>query len=373
MLFDLMREKELHYPDEAHDFAKSHYRACALALRDIDTHSTVFEVSEVFKHFSSHADRLMNSDLPLLRLPYKACFFEGGFPPGFDYQLGTQAGSGPWQTMPEGARFKRMGIVAFEQEMGVYAWETLDDSDRAELERKGIGQLVWNKLVQDTGAILLNVMGVFHIRYKKGKHKIDLLFLNGGAQMLVNPMGQLLDIHGGVHTRFDEDGGIPQQMGMEWLATFVPRSQEDFTMYHRALGDQRISMVYPALVAIGMLNCKNVVEEQVTPSVHVQKSRKRKKKPALVTYRTLKLQLPGKAKRIIPLSEALTDRPAKGEGNMAYHRRRGHFKTFTEMRPLFGKFTGTYWWAPAMRGNPVHGRVIKDYEVEEISETTDES
>lgn len=365
MLFDTLREKQLHYPPEAEEFAKSHYRACAMALRDVEEAHSIFDVSEIFCHFSKHAVKLIDSDLPLLRLPYKACFFEGPFPPDFDYVLGVDAGDGlGWGAMPAGAQFKRLGIVAFEQEMAVYSWDRLELPEQEELAKKGIGQLGWEKLIVDAQAILLNVMGVFHIRYRGRKKKIDLIFLNGGAQMLVNRMGQLLDVQGEVHTRFDDDGGIPLGMGMEWLATFVPQYRGDIPMYQQALQDQRLAMVYPALVAIGMLNCKNIEEVKNVPSPQVQKARKRKKKLPLVTYKTLKLLLPGRQKATISLREALSERPVKGEGDMRYHRRRGHFKTFTEMRPLFGKFTGTYWWSPAMRGNPKRGRVIKEYEVE---------
>lgn len=330
-----------------------------MALRDIDEDHTIFDVTEVFCHFSRNHEKLMDSDLPLLRLPYKACFFEGPFPPDFKYVMGVESDAG-WSGMPPGGKFKRMGVVAFEQEMGVYAWELLNPPEQKELKRKGIGKVGWTKLTQEVGAILLNVMGVFHIQYKHPK--IDLIFLNGGAQMLVNPMGQLIDVQGEPHTRFEDDGHIPMGMGMEWLATFVPKSRDEMPLYTKAIEDQRTCLVYPSLVAIGMLNCKNVEEVTVSPSEQVQKARKRKKKKPLISYKTLRLQLPGRQKHTIPLREALSEKPVKGE--MRYHRRRGHFKTFTEMRPLFGKFTGTYWWSPAMRGNPKRGRVIKGYEVE---------
>ena len=40
----------------------------------------------------------------------------------------------------------------------------------------------------------------------------------------------------------------------------------------------------------------------------------------------------------------------------------GHFATYTDEAPLFGKFTGTYWRRPTKRGAKRHGEVIKDYE-----------
>jgi hypothetical protein len=47
----------------------------------------------------------------------------------------------------------------------------------------------------------------------------------------------------------------------------------------------------------------------------------------------------------------------------ALHICRGHFKTFTEDAPLFGKRVGTYWWASQVRGKAEEGVVEKDYRV----------
>lgn len=43
---------------------------------------------------------------------------------------------------------------------------------------------------------------------------------------------------------------------------------------------------------------------------------------------------------------------------------RGHFKTYTDAAPLFGKYTGTYWIPAHIRGNAVIGTVTKDYHVD---------
>lgn len=42
---------------------------------------------------------------------------------------------------------------------------------------------------------------------------------------------------------------------------------------------------------------------------------------------------------------------------------RGHFKTYTEEKPLFGSITGTYWWANQVRGSKERGEVKKRYQV----------
>jgi len=68
----------------------------------------------------------------------------------------------------------------------------------------------------------------------------------------------------------------------------------------------------------------------------------------------LKIKAPGKKHK-------------NGEAKDLYYNRihlcRGHFKEYTKEKPLFGKYTGTYWWQPTMRGNKKKGVIHKDYEV----------
>ena len=47
----------------------------------------------------------------------------------------------------------------------------------------------------------------------------------------------------------------------------------------------------------------------------------------------------------------------------SFHFARGHFKTYTEDAPLFGKYTGTYWWEAHARGAKSSGEITKDYKV----------
>ncbi len=51
------------------------------------------------------------------------------------------------------------------------------------------------------------------------------------------------------------------------------------------------------------------------------------------------------------------------DGAVPLHMVRGHFKTYTPEKPLFGRMTGTYWWAHHLRGDESAGVVHHDYEV----------
>lgn len=108
------------------------------------------------------------------------------------------------------------------------------------------------------------------------------------------------------------------------------------------------------ILALGMMNCKNVaLVEHTRPSVPRGKKSKKRPVPRL-SYRTIRL--PG-------VTYDSSGRSTMSKADMAHHLVRGHFKTYTAERPLLGKATGTYWWAPQARGKKSNGIIVKDYEV----------
>lgn len=106
-----------------------------------------------------------------------------------------------------------------------------------------------------------------------------------------------------------------------------------------------------------LLNCKNITTETCKPDEALNKSRRKKGKQELLTYKTLKLLLPGNKEKHL-----LADEPT-GEHNRI-HFCRGHFKEYTADAPLFGRITGLWWWQPHVRGQNKDGIVMKDYEIE---------
>jgi hypothetical protein len=51
------------------------------------------------------------------------------------------------------------------------------------------------------------------------------------------------------------------------------------------------------------------------------------------------------------------------ERENSFHFCRGHFKTYTEEKPLFGKYVGDFWWDAHARGSIKKGLVTKDYKI----------
>ena len=117
------------------------------------------------------------------------------------------------------------------------------------------------------------------------------------------------------------------------------------------------TIIYCANLSLILLNTKNIVTQEETPPVKLNKKRIKKGKQPLFTYHTLRLKLPGKSRKG-------NTSAGNGDNTTRLHLCRGHFKTYTAEKPLLGRFTGRYWWQPHARGNKDQGVVQKDYKVE---------
>jgi hypothetical protein len=112
----------------------------------------------------------------------------------------------------------------------------------------------------------------------------------------------------------------------------------------------------PALLAISLMHCKNVDVRPVDPPERLSRKHQRRHGRPLTRYHVLAID---------PMRRVLT---SEGEAETkglrhAMHICRGHFKTYTEDAPLFGRHTGTYWWESRARGRAEHGVVEKDYRI----------
>jgi len=104
-------------------------------------------------------------------------------------------------------------------------------------------------------------------------------------------------------------------------------------------------------VFLVILNCQNVVTETISTT---KKHKKKDPKYKGVTYKVLKFKLPKSSKRYKNKSNS-------GVTTMPLTLCEGHWKTYTEERPLFGKYVGRWWWPNHIRGNKEYGEVKKDY------------
>lgn len=102
-----------------------------------------------------------------------------------------------------------------------------------------------------------------------------------------------------------------------------------------------------------LINCQNVITE----TVHKKKKGKRKSIPKGETYKILKFKVKKTSKRY-----KYGEEEEVKETVMPLHICIGHFKTYTEENPLFGRYVGRWWWSALVRGDPEKGILIKDYQ-----------
>lgn len=113
------------------------------------------------------------------------------------------------------------------------------------------------------------------------------------------------------------------------------------------------------LSAFTFANCSNVkladATEELAP---VPKIRRRLKIPEVKRY-TLNI-----CGHTSTPSREWNEGP---KGVMPFHLCRGHFATYTEEKPLFGRkgAVGRYWHPPHMKGKKENGEIIKDYAIAE--------
>ena len=93
--------------------------------------------------------------------------------------------------------------------------------------------------------------------------------------------------------------------------------------------------------AMSMLNCKNIITRTNKPDAKLQKSRRKKGKAPLMSYKTI---------HVDPNQKTVAAK-ATGEGNEDARTRKvvhGHMKDYRAGKGLFGKYKGVYYWGPQL-------------------------
>lgn len=117
-----------------------------------------------------------------------------------------------------------------------------------------------------------------------------------------------------------------------------------------------VTMASCILRLFSIINCKNIELLDNPAPERLNNSRIKKNKLPLCSYYTIAIKA---------VSRKDQDKKLKGLWDNRVHLCRGHFKTYTEEKPLFGKIVGRFWWQASVRGNPKEGMIVKDYEIDE--------
>ena len=135
-----------------------------------------------------------------------------------------------------------------------------------------------------------------------------------------------------------------------------PQEREELL---QTMAGNTFGMIFPALLAISFMHCKNVVlRKEVPPVVQqtVKQKRQRVQPHQPVTSHVLDIE---------PMKQILkTEGQSESVGlQRALHICRGHFSTYTEDHKLFGKYAGTFWIPQHVRGSQEVGYAAKDYRI----------
>ena len=128
-------------------------------------------------------------------------------------------------------------------------------------------------------------------------------------------------------------------------------SEETISKLHN-LADAILNIT---LATAMLLNCKNITTEKIPAPEALNKKRRKSGKQELFDYHVLNVVVPSEKRDYQEATTPLS--------HNRVHLCRGHFKEYTAEHPLFGHYTGLYWWQPHVRGQNKDGVVIKDYNV----------
>lgn len=141
--------------------------------------------------------------------------------------------------------------------------------------------------------------------------------------------------------------------GVKWEASFKGNKEYKFIQQDM---EHISSLINPVFLAISFCHCKNI---SITSDPYLPKLNKsRIKKGKLPFFRFNRLL-------IDPMKQILKNKGNSEKTGLkrALHICRGHFVTYTQEAPLFGRVTGTFWKPMHLRGNKKEGVVIKEYNI----------
>ncbi len=108
------------------------------------------------------------------------------------------------------------------------------------------------------------------------------------------------------------------------------------------------------ILCLSLLNCRRQTRVIERPDMNPAEKWLRRQKQPRLRYHTLDID---------PLKKMLRyDEKADPTGReLAWHLCRGHWKHYTEEKPLFGRYVGSVWCPPHAKGKQENGVVLKEY------------
>jgi hypothetical protein len=306
MLIDVIKERGIeapgYYITEKGSF--SQWAQFETEMRQVIDQSQIFQVQNVTDYILATCPQdiwSIGKDFPYLRPPFEFCWMETGRPPYLNV-------NGSRSRYPESPL--RWGII-----------------------------LSCQRVVQDGTQLALTA----HMIYLAEKDRA--VYTGSGLWQKLDSQGAPTgEMHLMVY-------GLPQLRN--W---YSKQGVVDVDAAVNLLGSDTQARCYPFLLALSLLHCKNVTTTIQDSSAKVRASRHRKDKPPLTKYYTLNIE---------PMKRILRTEGRSEEVGLkrALHICRGHFATYSEDKPLFGKVSGRFWIPAHVRGSKDAGEIKKDYRI----------
>jgi len=110
------------------------------------------------------------------------------------------------------------------------------------------------------------------------------------------------------------------------------------------------------VLALSMMNCKNIVTRTNHPSPKLNKARKKRGRKPLVEFKTI---------HVDPNTKTVKSSAAKDSGDSPRkHVAKGHLKDYRNGKGLFGKYKGIWYWGPQLRGEVMNGICLPNYTID---------
>jgi ribosomal protein S14 len=105
------------------------------------------------------------------------------------------------------------------------------------------------------------------------------------------------------------------------------------------------------------MHCRNIAINVVAPPPKLAKAARKRHGVPLVRFRTINIE---------PMRQVLRTEGRSHETGIkrALHICRGHFRTYSEEKPLFGRVSGTFFIPAHARGSASEGVVVPQYAVD---------
>lgn len=154
-----------------------------------------------------------------------------------------------------------------------------------------------------------------------------------------------LHVHGIViyNLTREMDAISPSSDGKILLGNWGGYPPDEFKSEALQLAEMSTSIVFPAFLAMSLLNCRNVRTRKVQAPERLVKACAKRGRPIPAMHRVIEIQ---------PITEVTKRETGEsGYSQKAISVIRGHFKDYSQGRGLFGKLRGRFWWNGRMNAN----------------------